>query len=95
MPLENTTNFAWVSIDSLLLASSSSGEKRDWDGNEGTKGKESTDKQKPLCQWSDGMDKGGGREAHQAVVDLVCWLVGADTGYSCWFKKRGTDEQCT
>ena len=43
-----------------------------------------------------GWTKGGGREAHQAVVDLlVCWLVGADTGYSCWFKKRGTDEQCT
>ena len=40
MPLENTTNFAWVSIDSLLLASSS-GEKRDWDENEGTNGENS------------------------------------------------------
>ena len=25
----------------------------------------------------------------QVWVDLACWLVGADTGYSCWFKKRG------
>ena len=82
LPLENATNSAWVSMDSSLLRRRllREREERDWDGNEGREKSQQTNKSLSVRGWSDGMGL------------LAPWwtsLVGADTGYSCWFKKRG------